>query len=347
MLQLNSNITIGSFQFSGVHEVVISRSIHSAVDKAVITLPSIAKIFRDGKSSPDMVTTGNQFNEGDAVTIQLGYNGVLQTEFQGFVQRRDMNMPLAVTCEGYSWLLKRNTVNISEQNISVLDLLLAAVSGLDAGYNISVTCRINCVLSNVQVVGNGLDVINAIHQYTDGCLSCFFIAPGVLWCGPVYMAYGQGIDVFALGNVAYRLGYNVLKDNSLKVRTTDDDPVTVQYRKRVGGGALVTGISNIFSNAPRIYRHILNQVADSGTLLELANEKACRINYGGYEGSVEPFLQPAVLPGYQAYITDARYPEQDGTYLVEGVTTTFGTRGARRVVEIGPMIGFFHAGPKG
>ena len=339
MFVLNSDITIGEFRFSGVHDVRITRSMHSAVETAVIKIPSVAKVMIDGKSSADTVVTGNQFADGDPVVIKLGYDGLLQTEFKGFVKSRDMNMPLEVTCEGYSWLLARNTVNISVQNISISDLLQEALSGIDSEYAITVICNADMVLSNVQVNGNGLDVLKAIHKYTDGCLSCFFIDPDVLWCGPVYTSLAANADLFGNGAVQYRPGYNIIKENSLKLRSVTDDEVVVKYSKRSGRGSVLSATSDVYS-AGRTYSKILNQLTDAGALQQLANEKAYRLNYGGYEGAVETFLQPFCAPGFMAYITDSLYPERNGNYLIESVSTHFGMSGARRTVEPGPAQGF-------
>jgi len=37
-------------------------------------------------------------------------------------------------------------------------------------------------------------------------------------------------------------------------------------------------------------------------------------------------------------ITDENYPERAGSYFVPKVTTTFGTSGARREVELGSKV---------
>ena len=84
-----SEITIGQFRFSGAHEVRIKQSLHSIVNTATIQIPSVAKIIRDGKMNPKGIITGKQFNDGNEVTIRLGYNNDLKTEFKGFVKRRN------------------------------------------------------------------------------------------------------------------------------------------------------------------------------------------------------------------------------------------------------------------
>ena len=341
MFVLGSDITIGNFRFNGVNEVHIKRSLHSIADTAAIVLPSIAKIVTNGSSTPGIVITGNQFRDGDPVTIKLGYNGNLQTEFRGFVKRRNLNTPLEVECEGYSWLLRRNTINIFQSSIKVKDLLEKAITGIDANYKIDVQCDVDLELSNISIEDkNGFDVISNISKYTDGALSCFFIQPDILWCGLIYSPYAKGVDLFGVGNVKYRLGYNVVKNNSLKERLTENDPVKVKYCKKLSDGNKISQDSDVFKNYVRTHSKILNHLKEAPALKQLANEKAYKYNYAGYEGAIISFMEPYTQPGYTALIVDSRYPERNGTYLIEGIEVSFGINGARRVVEIGPKVGF-------
>lgn len=340
MFVLGSDITIGNFSFSGVNEISISRSLHSITETATIKIPSIARIVTNGSVSPEVVITGKQFSEGDPVTIKLGYNNDLQTEFTGFVKRCSLSMPLEVECEGYSWLLRRNTIDKFYPSVTIKDLLTDAVSGVDGKYNISVQCNADITLSNVKVSGCGLDIINSLSKYTDGCLSCFFIQPGVLWCGQLYTPSANGTDILNTGIVNYRLGYNVPKTNDLKERTTENDPVQVEYSKKLSNGDKLSGTSDAFKIFVRTHKKILNHIADAIVLKQLANETAYRQNYSGYEGSINTFLQPYATPGYTAYITDDRYPERNGTYIIEDMEVHFGRAGARRIIGIGSQIGF-------
>ena len=340
MFVLNSDITIGNFHFSGVNAVQVNRSLHSISETAIIKIPSMAKVVKGGKASPVSVITAGQFNDGDLVTIKLGYNGDLKTEFIGFVKRRDLGMPLSIVCEGYSWLLGRNKVNISLATVTLKDLLSMAVKGIDQQYSITIRCDLDLTFINVLVNGSGLDIITFIEKYTDGCVRCFFISPDVLWCGLLYTPVASGDDVFGLGAVQYKPGFNVMKDNDLKQRTSADSPVLVTYNKRLADGTLLSGVSDVFNGKGTNHSRLLNHLNDAGILKQLANEKAYLFNYSGYEGGMQTFLQPYASPGYLAYITDSRYSERDGTYIIESVRTSFGINGATRIVEVGPRAGF-------
>jgi len=341
MFALCSDITIGKFRFSGVNEVRISKSIHSISDTAVIKLPSIAKVITGGKVMPEYVITGKQFNEGDPVTINLGYNTSFKEEFQGFVTQCDLGMPLEVTCEGYSWLLRRNNINRFWGSVSVEELLVAAVEGINPDYTITVQCDVEMQLTNIRINDeSGFDVISNLAKYTDNCLTCFFIQPNVLWCGFVYTPFAKGNYVLPDQVISYKLGYNCIKDNNLKVRLTENDPVEVKYFKKLANGTKISATSDVYNNAASNHTKIINHAGEQTSLQDMANEKAYRLNYSGYEGDLTAFLQPYASPGNEAYITDSRYPERNGNYLIESTEVNFGINGARRILEIGPLSGF-------
>jgi hypothetical protein len=341
---LGSDITIGNFHFSGVHDIVIKKSLHNISDIATIKLPSIARVLTKGTAYASKVITGTEFKEGDAVNINLGYNGEMANEFSGFVTRCNLNIPLEIECEGYSWLLRRHALSGFQKAVTVKQILENAISGIDPEHKITIRCDVDYPLSNVEYgTSNSFDVISNISKYSDGCLSCFFIRPDVLWCGLIYSPYAHGTDVLNAGSINYHIGFNTLKSNSLKLRMLANDPVMVQYSKKLSGGQRISEASDVFRIFLRTRNKILNQVSNRDALKAFADEKAYRLNYAGYEGSIKTFLQPFAAPGYTAFIIDSRYPGQSGSYLVESVETHFGINGARRIVEIGPKSGFAKA----
>ena len=336
MFVLNSDITIGKFRFSGVHDVRITTGIHSIVSLAYIQLPAVSRIIKNGKAVDGSVVTADQFAEGDAVTVKLGYNGDLRTEFMGYVKYTDLNKPLTIICEGGSWLMRRNKINLSERSVSVKQLLQKAV----AGTGLNVVCDIDVLLNNLQLNGTGVDMINAIHQYTDHSLTIFFSKPDTLYCGNLRTKASGNNDVLQLGKVQYRSGFNIFSNNNLKRRTTKDDPVAITYSKKEDSGNVLTATSAAFKNAVRKHSKLLNQVKEATALKLLAEEKAYKYNYQGFEGSVQTFLVPYVQPGCLASLTDNTLKLKEQTYLAEAVTTHFGVHGARRTVDLGPLMGF-------
>lgn len=335
--QLTSEITIGNFKFSGVNDVRTKRSILSFVDTASITIPSIAKIIRkNGTTSLNSVITAHQFEEGDPVTISLGYDGRNHVEFEGFLTRKGLNMPLVLDCEGYSYQLRRNKVSGYWSEISVSDLLTKAVEGTD----ITVQSNLDIKLTNVKALeAPGTEILNFILKATEGAVAVYFISPKVLWAGLVYSEVRGGTDVFSKGLVKYRLGYNCPKQNDLKKRTLSDNPVVVNFLKRTATGTIFNETSDEVAQLARKHKKELKHLA-AAYLKKVAQEKQDRLNYIGYEGKLTGFLEPYCEPGYKVYLRDDRYPELNGNYLAEQVEVDFGVSGARRIVTLGPKLGW-------
>jgi hypothetical protein len=338
MFTLNSDITIGNFRFSGVHEVVVRRSVHSITDTATISLPSQARIPTQGGASSEPKAIMSLFKDGDPVTIKLGYNGNLTTEFEGFVQRREMDTRTVVHCKGYSVPLDKGRVTISADSITLADLL-KVIQDANLTYPIQTVCEADVTFSNIRFTGTALGLLAAIGEWTDHALTFFFPTPKVLWGGFLYTALANGNRYQHLvGNTAYRHGYNTLAPTNLKPKLIGYK--TVAYANRTPSGNLTIGKLGKTKNGEVVKPKILNHVNTETDLRQLAMEKAYSANYSGMEGSLLTFLEPYAAPGGMARLQIRKYPDANGDYLVTSVETTFGILGARRKVELGAKFGF-------
>ena len=337
---LTSDITIGSFNLSGVNNVRVQRSIHSYEDRATITLPAIAKIKNKDNGITENVPTNTKFNRGDSVHINLGYNGNVDNEFVGFVKRIGLGTPLIIECEGYSYQLRNRgnlTADFRKEPISVKDLLQIVVKGTD----ITVQCPIDAKIIGIKLVKfNGAQICDIIKEVSDHTLCIFFIAPKVLWCGLVYSAYAtnNAPNVFGFPTVKYRLGFNCIRDNGLKERLPDEVTQVIFQGKYATGNLLYNASKE--KAAKNKYTHLSSQIADDESMGKFAQEKAFKLNYKGYEGKLNAFLVPYANPGFDAYIVCKQNPKLDGTYLIEATDVTFGIHGAKRVLDIGARVGF-------
>jgi len=351
MFVLNSNIRIGTLQFTGVHDVKIKRSLHGIGDSATITVPSIAKISSGQRAGSQNIAIGLLIAEGDQVVIALGYNGWMVTEFVGFVKRIGLQMPCVIECEGYQRVLRLGmalTGYYTTSSVAELLGLIATASknvpnngiiDVNANTEITVKCTVDIPLSQIRLEEIGGDeLVSRIKQLCQGAIDICWIDYNKLWCGLTYTPYSKNNDPFGLGQVNYRLGWNCIKDNGLKERQ-GTEKVQVIY-----GGTLATGQrlltqSNEASAAKKV-KAIFNNIPSVTAMQTMANETQYRKNYAGYEGHVTGFLQPYCAPGYMVNIVDDRYPVRNGVYMCETTEVTYGVRGARRIVELGPRLGF-------
>ena len=336
MFVLNSRITINGISFSGVHEVRTQCSIHSPADSCTIKIPSVGRVKPKTGETGSKQALSTLFKENDPVKVELGYNGKLQTEFEGFVRWLYPGDMLTIECEGYIRPLRLNkNIKGYYKETSVKELLELALKGTDITVDVLGDIPLhNITLDNA----GGSDIISEIKKICQGVITIFFIEPKRLWAGLTYTTYKNNTDPFGIGTAKYRIGYNCLRDNSLKIKNPTE-PVQIIF-----GGTLATGrrISTesekkVLTNKVHAINNNIRSIAD---LQKIANEMQYQKNYTGFEGSITAFLQPLVRPGYKVHIRDDRYPDSEGDYMAEGVEVVFGMHGARRIVEVGPQIGF-------
>lgn len=351
MFTLNSNITIGRYRLKP-HEVKIKRSMSNYRDTAVIKIPATARIVQAGEKVTN-IETANAFNQGDFVTIGLGYNGKLVKEFEGYVSRINFSTPVEVECEGYSYLLRKKSDYIKKTFVNVQ--LREIIKFLTDGTVIVPAKNIPDFKVDKFVIDgrNGTEYLEALKKISQNTLVMYF-EENVLVVGMMYLqAADKKLNYLAPGKlVKYRLGWNVIKDNNLKLREAKNDLVTVNIIGEKKDGTketvVINGRKSTKDNVQRTTANAGTQgetvtlkshaVTDIGTLSLMANAKHDGLSYSGYEGKITAFLQPFCTPNMVAEIIDKKYPERDGKYLVTSVEVTYGMSGARRIIEIGKKV---------
>ena len=107
----NAEITIGKIKIDGVTAVEFEQSVDTIGGQAKITLPRNMQ-RKDGKKLLDTVRTG------DRVTIKLGYNGKLNTEFTGYISHIGDGTPLVIECDD-PWYTFKKAAHITKSYKSV------------------------------------------------------------------------------------------------------------------------------------------------------------------------------------------------------------------------------------
>ena len=334
--ELISDITVGSFNFSGAHEVRVKRSMRTLQDSCTITLPARGGVLKNGRQVEADVVMAQKFNEGDGVHVNLGYNGDVNNEFVGFVRSIGTGRPLVLECEGYVRELRLNCdFNKHYAKTTAKEMLQLACQGTD----ITVQCPVYFPLCNFTLQhANGEDICNYVKEASDHMLSIFFVEPKVLFCGLTYLSYATANPLFGLPTVDYRVGYNCVRDNGLKKRVPKER-VQIIMKGRTANGNFVKTASKDKTAANKV-KTLHNHVPDDKTLGMFAQEKEYQLNYTGYEGPIPGFLYPYALPGFDAHVVNTDMPELNGKYLIEETDVTFGMRGARRHVKVGARVGF-------
>lgn len=325
---LCSNIEIGSMKQIKVHEVKVDKSVYDFVDKAVIKLPAKARLIVKNDTTASVygekqVDTTKYFIEGAPVKIELGYNGSLKQEFVGFISRVNFATPVQIECEGYSYQLRNKTVNQVFKAQTLLSVLKEIIKGTDIVID-EKSVPVATVQKLVLQKNSGTEALLELKKVLANSVTFYFRGKQLI------------AELFPLiptkTEVKYRLGWNTIKDNELKLRQAKNQEVIVRYIGEKSDGTKVMVESGKNGETKEFRTH---GVTDKTTLQKMADAQRSRMSYAGYEGKLTAFLEPYAEPAMKAVITDEKYPERSGNYIVETVSVTYGVSGARRTVSIG------------
>lgn len=330
MYTLTPHITIqttnGTINFHSVNDVRTERSIFSFVDTALIRIPATARLQQQGELCAESIETAKQFHEGDKVEIKPGYDNELQSEFKGFISRVNFTTPCEIECEGYSWQLRKKTFAKSWKDANVKDILHELISGTD----ITLSKDIPTIKYEGSFVLNDEDGTQALDKLKKELfLTVYFINGNELYVGLEQTAQTDK-------EVKYKLGWNTIKDDQLKYRRAEDTRIRIRCNYKNAKG----------KTHHKIFGHTggVEQVMDCGIVTDMdrlkrmVNAKAREFRYAGYEGKITTFLIPYAQHGWKVTITDDKYAERNGSYMITSVGVRFGTGGARRTVGIGKSL---------
>ncbi|MBS1740734.1 MAG: hypothetical protein JST88_09355 [Bacteroidetes bacterium] len=320
------NTTNGTIRFRSVHEVQVEKSIFSFVDTAKIRVPATARLAQQGELCAESIETAKQFQEGDKVEIKLGYDNNLETEFKGFIKRVNFTTPCEIECEGYSWQLRKKTFAKSWKDANVKDILQELIAGTD----ITIHKDTPDTKFEGQFVLNDENAATALEKMKkEMFLTVYFIGGDQLYVGLEQTAQ-TGKEV------KYKLGWNTIKDDQLKYRRAEDTKIymRVSYKNKKG-----KTLYKKFGHTGGVEQPMdCGMVTDMNLLKRMVNAKAREFRYAGYEGKITAFLQPYAQHGWKAVLTDNKYSERNGSYIITSTEVHFGTGGARRMVGIGRSL---------
>lgn len=307
MKVMGSHITIGSIELSYCHRVKVTSSWKALTDTASVWLPNLRSTLQEGIRS------------GDAVTIQLGYDGQLRTEFQGFVAEVVPTKPFEVRCEDAMWQLKQQQVNQSWAS-TTLEVVLRYLVGASASIDVPTIELKPFRLVNTTVYG-------ALQKIKDEYGLAVYYRDGVLRCTLPYVEPSAT-------QVAYDFQFNALQEGLVFRRA---DQVKVRIRA-IGVRPDNTRITVEVGDTDGELHTLHYYDKSEAELRDLASRKLDTLRFDGYRGSFKAFGQPLVRHSDTAQLSDERYPERAGSFAIDSVTTEYGPSGFRRKVELGKSL---------
>jgi len=318
MQRLTCRILIGKFEFNYVNELTIESSWDEFTDKASIRLPK--KLEFNGE--PIISGSNPLFKRGDAVEIWLGYDDQLNREFIGFISDVKPSLPIEILCEDFMWKLKQSNITNSYKSVNLKTLISDLLSGdyaIDFDADDIELGKFS--ISNASIV----EVFEELKK-TYGLIT--FIQDGKLFCGLPYREELQQEQ-------QYDLEYNVADSSNLVYTRSDDKQIKV---KAISSNSDNTTEEIELGDPNGEQRTFYFTNIPKKDLEATAQRELDRIKVDGYTGDLTAFGVPFVQQNDAAKITSRVTPEQDGTYLVKGVSVSFGVSGFRRVIKLDRKI---------
>lgn len=315
MYQLNWDITFknkqGNWKLGILAECTIEKSVKNLADTATIILPEadMNKVLRVQEA----------IGRGDEVTIKLGYDADLKTEFIGYVKEITTNdSALQILCEDALFLFRTGIPNKEFKPATVKQIAQYVVASIDK--NFKVVCEYDIPYDKFTIYqATGFDVLAKLQEET-GADIFFDMAKKELHIHPAYTRKA--------GEAEYSMQHNI-ESSSLEYKSAQDRKVEVTVEsvgldgKTISKTVGQTGGEKITKKVGRMSAAAIKIIADT----EYENKMA-----PGYEGSFDAWLIPYVEPSYTIGLDDKDYPYKEGRYYTESVTTNFSENGGKRTV---------------
>ncbi len=319
MLAMDYDIQVGHYRIGMVDSVSVKRSVESLCGTATIVLPSCYANRSLGIE--------NKLAEGDTVTIRLGYNGHLETEFNGFLEsiKTDDNA-VTLECEDAIYRFRTAIDDKEYKQVSARQLAEQVVSQVDATYKVQ--CDYDFSYDKFVVRdATAYDILKKIQDETKA---------NIYFDGTTLHIHPQYADMAAAPTVEYDFSVNVEKSD-LKYKRADERKYLVEAEGIAADGKrtkVTYGKAGGDRRSVKVYG-----VTDQQSLLQRAKEELSLVVYTGFEGSFTGWLVPYCAPAYRVRLHDREYPEKDGTYYVVATEVKFSSSGGERSVTIGKKIG--------
>lgn len=303
-----------AYRLGTVAEIEIDASVDNLVDTAVIVLPETVM--------NQVLEIETQIKRGSQVFINLGYDGFLENEFEGYVQDITTNdSSLKILCEDALFLFRKGVQDEELKPTSVKKIAQRLVDQIDESFTVNCDYDINYEKFTIHQA-TGFDVLKKLQEETKGNIY-FDTTNKVLHIHPPYTEKA--------GDVVYSMHHNI-ETSALEYKRAQDKKVEVTVESTDLNGK-VTSVTVGSTGGEKLTLKVGSMpTADMKRVAEAALTKN---SFDGYEGTFDGWLIPFVKPTYSAVIKDADYEYKTGRYYVVGVKTTFSESGGKRTITPG------------
>lgn len=306
---LAARITIGALRFRYVTEVQLESGWNELTDRATLKLPR--RLQLKGTNIELLMKVG------DPVTVELGYDTDLATEFVGFLAEIKPSSPLELMCEDAMWLLKQHPVTGFWPK-PMLSTLLAEILPATVPFVLRADVQLGPVRATRSTAAKLLEEIRRAYGFAA------YIRAGKLYVGTVSAVAGttdrtpRRWPVSFQGDVVeHQLIFRRSSDVKLNVTAVSILPTGQKLEVKLG-------------DPEGEARSLLYYDLSLADLTARANEELGRLKYDGYRGALTTFGTVKAVHGDVLVLQDNEFPERNGAYYVDRVGTAFSTGGGLR-----------------
>lgn len=312
MFTMWHDITVGNWRLGMLESVEIHRSVELLADTAVIRLP--------GSEYNAALDVESRIRRGDRVTVRLGYwETEIMTEFEGWVQRVGTdNGAITLECEDDLFRMRVALRDRQLEKVSLKDLLNGVLSEI-GGYTLD--CSYDWTYDRFVInTATGYDVLAKVQEESGADI---YLDGTVLHVHPPGQMTGR--------EVIYDFAQNV-QSCDLQYRRSDERRVRVVVKALMPDG---TVRESEYGPAGGDKVEVRCAATDDASMRSRGESEIRRLSFDGYDGSITGWLVPYVRPGDSVVLHDRDYEYKNGKYFVQAVTTTFGSSGGTRKIELG------------
>lgn len=320
---ISLNITIGNkLEFAVAQSIRIESSVQALSDTAKLELPRAYKNAVDTVGKTVNIADKSILDfmkRGDSIKIELGYDGRIKTEFEGYITKIGAEMPLLLECEDEMFQLKKAPrINKFIKSGKLLDILKAVVPS-------KYTIECNADYSIGKWLIEDATPYNVLEELREKAgIRAYFKNPTTLCVGMVVDFKAETIHEFNFSE-------NVRRGSSLKFEQKESKPIYLTVESKQANGSVLKVSKGEKGGDEKTVKLWPNM---SKSELEVwANKQQTSVSYDGFEGTLDSWCYPRTQPGDSAQLYRPMYEDrhQDGRYFIESVTIDVnGTDGIKR-----------------
>jgi len=314
---------VGQLQFNHIHSFEANFTFRELTQTATLELPR--NFYVNGEKVDNV---RKFFKEKDYVEVNAGYNGELHTVFKGYIREIEPSIPIKLTLEDDMLLMKGKPIKkswSSKQGVKLQALLEFLLSEYQLSYEVD---ALDWNLGSFMIDRESASEVLKNLKKDYGIYAYF--KDNKLHAGFAFTnSYNQH---------QYHFQKNVKDRGDLKYVSKESFPVKVTAISHQRNGKTIK--VELPKDAPENaslrtlnYGHM--SLVD---LTKTATADLKKFNIDGYRGGFKAFGIPQAMFGDVAVLEDARYPETNGSYLIEAVRIRIGSTFYERQIKLGEKV---------